>query len=173
MRSHGDGQFLCVGKRHRLVHLAFARPELTAVTGLAMQEVVEPLGDGEELGRPLNRHPTHVEAGAAGVGGERPQHLRDPAALGRGVHVPHCATVEKRTRGFEGVTELGPVVWFQHRLESVRRERWRPHLVRLECHADRDSSTPDSTAARTQFIPKAGRREVFMPIGPKNEESPP
>ena len=71
-----------------LVEVPLLLAQLAAVAGIAVEVVVEALGDGEEL-RPLAQDdPAGVDAGPAHVGQHRLQHLRHAAAaLGR-VDVP-------------------------------------------------------------------------------------
>ena len=63
-----------------LVEVALLGAERAAVAGVAVEVVVEALGQLEELGRLAQHDPARVDAGAADVGEQRAQHLGDAAA---------------------------------------------------------------------------------------------
>ena len=55
--------------------------ERTAIACCSVQAIVDPLGDGEEVGITSHDEPVDVEAGIEGVADEHLQHLGDAAAL--------------------------------------------------------------------------------------------
>ena len=127
--AHEREQLLRVPAQHALVVAALARAELAAVAGRAVDPVVDPLRDREELRVALDDEPTRVDAGGAHVGKQRLQHLGD-AAAGRGrVHVPDRAAAER------GLRRLGDVLVERHPvgadqgLEPRRVERLHLDLV--------------------------------------------
>ena len=87
---------LGAGRRQgRLVEPARLLVEVTAVAGVAVEAVVDALGDGEELGCLAQHDPAGVDAGAANVGEQRPQHLRHAAATEGGADVPDRPPLER------------------------------------------------------------------------------
>jgi hypothetical protein len=70
--------------------------EVPAVARRTVEEVVDPLGDGEELRVTAQHQPARVDPGAAAVGQQRRQHLRDATALPGGVDVPHHPAAQQR-----------------------------------------------------------------------------
>ena len=70
-------------------------PSVAAVAGVAVEAVVDALGDGEELGCLAQHDPAGVDAGAAHVGEQRPQHLRHAAAAEGGADVPDRPPLER------------------------------------------------------------------------------
>ena len=77
-----------------LVDLALGVAERTAVAVEAMQAVMDPLRDLEELRLPGDHRPARVDAGAAAVAEQRPQHLDDAAALRGRVDIPDHSAVQ-------------------------------------------------------------------------------
>ena len=98
--------------------------EIAAVAGGAVEAVVDALGDREELGIARNDNPIRRDPDAARVAEQCPEHLGDPAAGGRGVHVHDASGPEPRLEGDcegeERVDALEP----DDRLEPIRVERW-------------------------------------------------
>ena len=76
-RAGRAGQLVGGLRQRRLVDLALVRPQRSTVSLGLVQVVVDPLGDPEEVRVPGDRHPADVDAGAAGVGQERLEQLRD------------------------------------------------------------------------------------------------
>ena len=76
---------------HLVVVLLLGHAQRAAVAGHPVQHVVQPLGDGEELGVTAQHQPAGLHPGALGVGQQRLEHLGDATALRRGVDVPHGA----------------------------------------------------------------------------------
>ena len=129
------------------VDLTLARTKLATVTWLAVEEVVEALGDGEELGRALDRHPAHVEPGTARVGREGAQHLRDATALRRRVHVPDGTPFEQAPGTLEVLLELAPRLRIEKLLEPCGRKRGSLDLVRVKRHDIRSTGSSESSGA--------------------------
>lgn len=94
-RFDDRGQLGLVALDHAAVPVVLGVPQGAAVTGCAVQVVVQSLGDGEERLVPLDHEPPGVDAGAARIPQEHAQHLRHTAARRRGVDV-HDATVAQR-----------------------------------------------------------------------------
>jgi hypothetical protein len=88
-----------------------------------VQAVVEALRDAEERVVAPQHEPACVHADAAGVRQQRPQHLRDPAAVGRGVHAPHGTVVHQRLGPARDGEEVREVVAFQDAAEPLERQR--------------------------------------------------
>lgn len=59
------------------------------VAGVAVEVVVDPFGDFEEPRVSTDRHPPHIDSGAARVGEIGAQHLRYSASPGGRVHMPY------------------------------------------------------------------------------------
>ena len=146
--------------QHALVEPALGRPERPSVARVRVEPVVEPLGEGEELGRPRDDHPAGVGAGVTGIPDQRSHHLGDAAAASRRVHVPHHPAAQ----GLDGGADLGAprlVGAGIHQLrESGERLRRHPHLHRPE----RTGSRPHAPSARRR-MPRSIRRSIANPIG--------
>ncbi len=103
--EHGLG----VGPADALEGLALGLAQRPAVPVLAVQAVVQPLGQGEELRRAGDRQPAHRDVEPAREPDPGPEHLGD-AAPGRGrVDVPELAPGEQRVRLSQPGFQLGPV----------------------------------------------------------------
>ena len=116
-------------RRGPLVVLRVLVAERPAVTGLAVQRVVDALGEREELGVAVEHQPAVVDAGAPPVREQRLQHLGHPAAVGGRVDVPDDAVVEERLclapRGWRAARPVG----LEQAGEPVERDGVDRHLV--------------------------------------------
>jgi hypothetical protein len=101
-----------------LVHGAGVDVERAAVTGGAVEAVVDALGDGEELGRTLDHHPADVDTGAARVSDQRLEQLRDTATPSSRVHVPNDPSGQHLASPHDALLESIEARRTQNRLES-------------------------------------------------------
>ena len=112
--------------------------ERTAIACCSVQAIVDPLGDGEEVGITSHDEPVDVEAGIEGVADEHLQHLGDAAPSGRRIDVPHRPPTEIPTRSLsrthEPLVAIPPNEGLQHR-QRTRGHRDLADGVRLEDHA--------------------------------------
>ena len=106
-----------------LVDGALGLAQRPAVAGVAVQAVVQALGDAEELGVAADGDPSRVDADAAHVADERAQHLGDAAAMSGGVHVPERPPVQQLTPAGHRVLELRQAVGGKDVAEARRIER--------------------------------------------------
>ncbi len=79
----------------RLVDRTRAIVQRPSIAGGAVERVVDPLGQLEELRRSADDQPARVDAGAAGVAEQRLEHLGDAAAHGGAVDVPDDPVAEE------------------------------------------------------------------------------
>ena len=107
-----------------LVDLPRRVVEVAAVALEAVEEVVDPLGDLEELGVALDHGPARVDAGALRVADQRQQQLHHAAALGGRADVPDRALAEQLAGGADAVRELLERLGLEHGLEALGRMRW-------------------------------------------------
>ena len=91
-------ELIPVGRQRCLVEGALLGPERSAVARYAVQPVVDALADREERSVSTDHQPTSVDTRPAGIGEQRDQHLRHPAAARRRVDVPDPATGELTDR---------------------------------------------------------------------------
>ena len=113
-----------VGLERVLVDLARRVVEVAAVALEAVEEVVDALGDLEEVGVALDHGPARVDAGALGVADQRQQQLHHAPALGGRAHVPDRALAEQLAGGADAVGELLERLGLEHGLEALGRVRW-------------------------------------------------
>ena len=104
-----------VGLQRGAVHLPRRGVEAAAVAGVAVEHVVDALGDREELTEPWRRGdhgPADVGAGAARVCHQRTEHFGHTAAGGGRVHIPDCTAAQGSDalaqRAAEGAPDLSP-----------------------------------------------------------------
>ena len=107
-----------------LVGPALGGPELASVAGPAVEPVVDPLRDREELGVALDHEPLRLEPGPAHVPEQGLQHLRDPAARRRRVDVDDAPTCEELAQLRRPSLEPIHSVRTDERLQPARVERW-------------------------------------------------
>ena len=107
-----------------LVDLPRRVVEVAAVALEAVEEVVDPLGDLEELGVALDHGPARVDAGALRVADQRQQQLHHAPALGGRADVPDRALAEQLAGGADAVRELLERLGLEHGLEALGRMRW-------------------------------------------------
>ena len=102
--------------RDALEERRLLRAQLRAVAGRTVERVVDPLGQAEKVGRPLEDEPARINAEAADIAKERAEHLGYTAAGRRRVDVPDAASAEQFASGggfalerpdAVGVQELG------------------------------------------------------------------
>ena len=96
--------------------------EVAAIAGRAVQEVVDPLGEDEEVLVALDHHPARVDAGPARVGEQRDEHLGNAAAAGGRVDVPYDAPVEHLAAAPHGAQDALVVLGREHRSEALQVE---------------------------------------------------
>ena len=111
-----------------LVDRALALAELFPVAGRAVETIVDPLRDREELGAGGDHGPARVDARAPGVGEQRLQQLRHSPASRRRVDVPDRAPGEQLLRPRDPRLDLRPGV-AEQRLEALGPKRRHRHLV--------------------------------------------
>jgi len=99
----------------------------SAVAVAAVQVIVDPLRDGEEVFAPLDRDLPPVHTEAARGPDERPQQLGDATTLERRVHVPHDPALELPSRLRHDLHE--PFVAFAA-------ERGEQPVAGLRCHGN-------------------------------------
>jgi hypothetical protein len=87
-------QLVGVAGENLFVMAAVVVVETFAVAGSAVEPVVDALGDHEEPFVAADHQPAGVDTGSARVGQQGGEHLRHPAALGRGVDVPDGPALE-------------------------------------------------------------------------------
>ena len=127
---HPRDHLLALPRQRGVVRRPRGGVEPPCVTGDAVQPVVDPLGDGEELGVTAHHQPADVDPVPAGVRHEGAQHLRDAAAARGRVDVPHDAPVEQDPRrgdvGLEPFDALGREEGLEplqgHRLDADLRD---------------------------------------------------
>jgi hypothetical protein len=119
---------------HPLVRRTLALAERSSVAGVAVQQVVEPLRHGEEVGVSLDHRPSHVDARSAGVRDEEAKHLGDAAPRRRRVHVPEDATPEQPLDSLDAPLEGLPLVVVEQLAEPRQGQGRDAHLVRMERH---------------------------------------
>jgi hypothetical protein len=109
-RTRGPQQAWQIALRGRFVMVSLSRCERTAVTGGAIEVVVDPLRDREERRIAVDHEPSRVDPDSTGVREQRLQQLGDSAARSSRVHVKHAPTVETFARARGGAQEpFGPV----------------------------------------------------------------
>ena len=113
---------------HLVEDAACVIAEIAAVSGRSVQEVVDPLGEDEEVLVALDHHPARVDAGPARVGEERDEHLGNAAALGGRVDVPYDAPVEHLAAAPHGAQHALVVLGREHRFEALQVERADGHV---------------------------------------------
>ena len=106
-----------------LVGGALGVAERPAVAGEAVQAVVQALGDVEELRVARDRHPARVEAGAAHVADQRPQHLRHAAAVRGGVDVPEGPPFQQLAPARDRMLEIRQALGREDVAEALGVER--------------------------------------------------
>jgi hypothetical protein len=74
--------------RHLAIVAELSLTKSTAVSGRAVDAIVQTFGDGKEILVALNDQPPDVQANAEGVADEDLEHLRHASAHGRRVDVP-------------------------------------------------------------------------------------
>ena len=94
--------------------------QLAPVAGLAVQQVVDALGDGKEVLVALDHHPAGIDAGASKVAEQEVQHLGDPTALLGGVDLPQPPAGKQLGRLGQPAEEAAAVVRVKHGLEPSR-----------------------------------------------------
>jgi hypothetical protein len=94
--------------------------QLTFVAGLAMKQVMDALGDREEVLVALEHQPVGIDAGTGQVAEQEVQHLGDPAALLGRVDLPQPPAGEPLGRQLQAIQEAAAVVGVEHGLESFR-----------------------------------------------------
>ena len=112
-----------IARQHALVRAPGVVVERQAVALGAVQPVVDPLGDREELGRAVDHHPARVDAGAARVGDERAEQLDDPAAAGGRVDVPDDPAAEQHAGHLHPALELLIAAGWEDGAEPLRAHR--------------------------------------------------
>ena len=105
-RRHALGEQLGVLGGDALVGGTLGIAQRPAVAAVAVQAVVQALGDVEELRVAADRHPAPVDADTAHVADQRAQHLGDPAAMRGGVDVPEGPPFEQLAPACHRVLEV-------------------------------------------------------------------
>ena len=149
---------LGLGRAAALIDRSLPLAQLTAVVG-AVQAIVEPLGDAEEVVVAADHRPASVDAGAADVSDQRPQHLRHPAALRRRVHGPQRASVQQLTTSRERALELRERLGREHLPKALGSQRRDRHLRR----ALRGCAVENIHAAPTRAARQESRRSGSWP----------
>lgn len=99
------GQFECVGRERLFVDASRLVVERSAVPDRAVESVVDPFGDCEELGSSRDDEPPSVDPGSACVRDEGAEHLGDTAAACRRIDVVDDAALQQCRRAFRGGDE--------------------------------------------------------------------
>ncbi|MDZ7734351.1 MAG: hypothetical protein U5R31_15905 [Acidimicrobiia bacterium] len=94
-RRRHRGQLGGVPLQDLLVVVDLVRTERSPVPGLAVEPVVDPLRDREELGIAVEHHPARVHTERAGVPEDGVEHLRDTAPARGGADVPQAPGAER------------------------------------------------------------------------------
>ena len=131
-----------------LVDLARLVVELAAVALEAVEDVVDPLGDLEELGVALDHGPARVDAGALRVADQREQQLDHAAALGGRADVPDRALAEQLAGGADAVRRASRTARARARIRSARAGGVRPRPFQACAACSRTRSTGNRTRAR-------------------------
>ena len=108
---------------HPFIMLVLGRSESLPAVHRAVQRVMHPPGDGEELRVTVQNQPSGVHACAASIGQQTLQHLRHPATVRGGIDVPHHATSEKGPSPGGGRHQPAPLQRAKDRLHHVKRHR--------------------------------------------------
>jgi hypothetical protein len=111
--SKGLLEGLAVAGSCRLVQLA-------PVTGLTVEQVMDALGDLEELLVALDHHPAGVDARASQVAEQEVEHLSDPTALLGGVDLPQPPAGEPLGRLRQPGQQAAAALRGKHGLEPSR-----------------------------------------------------
>ena len=164
-RNHG-GHLGHVGSEDLLVHGVLVGAERAAVADVAVQQVVHPLRDREEVLPPVEHEPTVLDLGAATVGEQRLQHLSHPAPVRGGADVPDRAVPEHRPglvgRSRRALRPLGR----QDAGEQLEGKRLDvdflhpdilTHAEGPEAHGSFDGRAPRRRNATTLPLPGSGR----------------
>ena len=102
------------------------RPELTEVPRRSVEAIVDPLGDGEELGVPNRHEPADVDIGVQRVADQHLEHLGHSAARSRRAHIPNRSFREQFTGPSRRPAKLAIALLADERFET--REGARGHL---------------------------------------------
>jgi hypothetical protein len=94
---------------------------LTGVSGHAMEAVVDPFGDREELGVTAHHDPSSVHPGIARVPEKDLQHLGHSAARSCGVHVPDRLAGKAAAGGVSDSLELSVTLFSDDRRQRGQR----------------------------------------------------
>ena len=119
-RAHALHEQVGVLGGHALVDLTLRDAQRPAIAGIAVQAIVQALGDPEELVVATDRHPARVHARTARVPDQRAQHLRHAAAAGSGVHVPERPPLQQLAPTGDRVLEVRKPLDRQDVAEVVR-----------------------------------------------------
>jgi hypothetical protein len=95
-----------VRRRDVVIVGGLLRTQLPGVTGGAVQAIVDPLGDGVELGIAGHHEPADVDIDVLDVADQHVEHLGDPTAGGRRAEVPDGPPVEPLVGEGAGPLEL-------------------------------------------------------------------
>ena len=138
-----------------LVGLARLVVERAAVAREAMELVVDPLRDLEELRVALDHRPASVDAGALRIADQREQELDDASALGGRADVPDRATVQQFARTADPGGQLLERLGLEHGLEA---------LGRVGCDFDHFKHAVNHARARVRATPleRARTREYRL-----------
>src|SRR5215216_2540523 len=128
--------------------------QLPVVAGLAVQQVVDALGDGKEVLVALDHHPAGIDPRASQVAEQEVQHLGDPTALLGRVDLPQPSAGKPIGRLRQPVQEAAAVVGVKHGLEPSRVKAGYPnvlqgHLPPSTSQSNRAPSRPPGGVARS------------------------
>jgi hypothetical protein len=121
-RRHARGELLARGGGDPLVDAALGLAERPAVARVAVQPVVNALGEVEEVRLAVHHDPAGVDSGALRVADQRAQHLGDAAAECGRVDVPEDTTAQQLVPAGERLTECIHPVGGEDLAEAFRRE---------------------------------------------------
>jgi len=97
--------------------------ESPTVTGIAVQQVVQPLRDGEEPCITVEDEPPVVDPRPPAIGQQRLQHLGNPTTVGRGIDVPDRAVPEHGPRSRRRLGRAPSALGRQDAGQQLERER--------------------------------------------------
>ena len=103
----------------RLVEGVLDQTQITTVPGIAVQPVVNALGQAKELLGGLNHEPARIDRRAPDERQQRREHLRDSSAPRGGGHVPDRSTFEKLPCAIGGLEKAAELIRVEDHPEAI------------------------------------------------------
>ncbi len=128
-----------------------------------MQQVVDPLGHLEELGRAFDHDPALIYAGASIVRNERGQQLRHATTTRGGVDVPHRAPAQRTAELRHRSAEFSPAGLTQNRPVTLDLRGFERNMDQLLAVGTHDVSTLGEVVSRSTGPARPSRRARTRP----------